>query len=160
MIYKRQDPNREALSTEWDDTSSGTVQCDFCLRTGVKKRDVYRVLWNNKPTNTDLCTSISCGKGITWDAIYALLWKKGKITEPALKSDSSSMPTMSLSAIAKRVLDPKYGKLVKAGFMDSELQLTSEGRRELEAMFLSEYIDKLVTAAEEVIAERKEEKCG
>jgi hypothetical protein len=77
-------------------------------------------------------------------------------TQSAAKYSSST--PMSLSSIAKQVINPQYRTLVKAGFLDSELRLTNDGRAQLEALFLTTNIVALVAAAEEVLAERKEEK--
>ena len=64
-------------------------------------------------------------------------------------SQESKKESMSLSAFAKRLLDRKTRILVKAGFLDKELELTDEGIDELTALEFEAHLDKLVARAEE-----------
>ena len=65
--------------------------------------------------------------------------------------------TMSLSAIAKRVLDSDLNTLVKAGLLTNELELTEAGRRELFAIMFEESKDELVEVAKKVLENRAKE---
>lgn len=60
-----------------------------------------------------------------------------------------------LSALMKRLLDGKTKTLIKAGLLDTGLNLTTEGAAEVNALILQENIDKLVEVAEAKIKEGK-----
>lgn len=64
--------------------------------------------------------------------------------------------TMSIGNIAKRILDPETRKLMKAGFLDSNLSLTMEGDSQLRAIVFAAHKAELLKAADEAIAETKE----
>lgn len=63
-----------------------------------------------------------------------------------------------LNSMLKRLLDDDSKKLYKAGFIDGELKLTDEGQEMLMAIAFDTHKADLVKAAEEVIAEAKDEK--
>ncbi len=65
---------------------------------------------------------------------------------------------MSLSTIAKRLLDADTKTLIKAGFLDTELRLTDKGKAELNAILFEANKTALVVAAQAVIDEAKENK--
>lgn len=73
--------------------------------------------------------------------VYREMWSSKLTTD---KKES-----MSLSAFAKRLLDRNTRVLVKAGFLDKELELTDEGIDELTALEFEAHLDKLVARAEE-----------
>ncbi len=62
-------------------------------------------------------------------------------------------PNMSLSNIAKRLLDADTKTLRKANFLDTELNLTHEGKNALWAILFDANKAALVAAAQEVIDE-------
>lgn len=63
------------------------------------------------------------------------------------------------STLMKRLLDSDTKTLIKAGFLDSELDLTEEGETELMSLLLLANKEAMVKAALEKIQEEKE-KCG
>ncbi len=65
---------------------------------------------------------------------------------------------MSLNSIAKRLFDGDTKTLIKAGFLDVELNLTREGRDAMWAILFDANKSALVAAATEKIAEEKAEK--
>jgi hypothetical protein len=66
----------------------------------------------------------------------------------------------NLSALAKRILNADTRALVKAGILDRELRLTSEGREILDALAVKANMKELVAAADEILEERKEDCCN
>jgi len=54
-----------------------------------------------------------------------------------------------VSAFVRRTLDPKTKTLIKAGYVDECLRLTSTGREELEAISAQTHLDALVSSARE-----------
>ena len=64
--------------------------------------------------------------------------------------------TMRLTTIAKRLLDGDTKKLVKAGLLTRELELTESGRAELWAILFEANKDELVKAADKVLEQRKQ----
>ena len=75
----------------------------------------------------------------------------------AIQSINPKENAMSISAIAKRLLDKDTRTLVKAGFLDSELDLTEKGQEALDAINFEEQKAKLVKMAEEELAEEESE---
>lgn len=65
-------------------------------------------------------------------------------------------PMNSLSAFLRRTLSSDTKALVKAGFMDEKLQLTTLGRDTLLAILFESNKSALVEAAREVIEENEE----
>ena len=65
--------------------------------------------------------------------------------------------TQMISQIARKILDPRTTKLVKAGFLDEQLQLTTVGKNALDSILVSNLGEDLEKLADEVIQERKEE---
>ncbi len=65
---------------------------------------------------------------------------------------------MSLSTIAKRLLDADTRTLIKAGFLDNQLNLTGEGKVAMWAILFEANKAALVTAATELLAEQKADK--
>lgn len=76
-----------------------------------------------------------------------------------LNSRISSTPKkrMKLSAIARRMLDANTRTLVKAGYLDNELELTTEGEEALLAILTTANMEALVKEAKKEIRERKDE---
>lgn len=64
---------------------------------------------------------------------------------------------MKLSAIARRMLDANTRTLVKAGYLDNELELTTEGEETLLAILTTANMEALVKEAKKEIRERKDE---
>lgn len=62
-----------------------------------------------------------------------------------------------ISTIMKKLLDSDTKSLVKAGYLDSELDLTCDGQKELLSILLLANKKALVTSAEEKIKEDKED---
>ena len=62
-----------------------------------------------------------------------------------------------LTTIAKKLLDGDTKKMIEAGFLDQNLNLTNEGKNALHVISFDKHKKELVEAAKEVIAERKEE---
>lgn len=67
------------------------------------------------------------------------------------------MAKSKLTKMAKRLLDPKTKTLIKAGYLTNDLQTTDAGRLALAHIAYERDIDLLVKAAEEKIADEKEE---
>lgn len=63
-----------------------------------------------------------------------------------------------LNAMMKRLLDEDTKKLYKAGFIDGDLKLTDEGKSMLDAIVYDQHKAAMVAAAEEAIAEVKEDR--
>ncbi len=72
--------------------------------------------------------------------------------KPSLLTNLTTKMT-TLSNTAKRMLNPELRQLVKAGFLTTSLQLTSEGLDVLHSLLLEDKMDEMVKAAKEVIAE-------
>jgi len=70
----------------------------------------------------------------------------------------SNKITNMLGALMKRLLDKDTQTLVKAGFLDKDLSLTSEGEAEVLAIILEANKKALVEAAQAKIDEEKEAK--
>lgn len=62
------------------------------------------------------------------------------------------------SAIARRLLDKDTKTLIQAGFLSTDLSLTSEGQSALLSIMLSNSKEELVKEAAAAIEEKKEEK--
>ncbi len=65
--------------------------------------------------------------------------------------------SMQITALAKRILDPDTRALIKAGWLNNDLSITSEGRDAFLAYFLSENKKKLAEQAKVAIEEKKSE---
>lgn len=64
-----------------------------------------------------------------------------------------------VTIMAKKFLSPDTQKLIKAGIIDSNnLELTSKGKAELEAINLEAKMADMLKRADEIIVEQKEEK--
>ena len=63
-----------------------------------------------------------------------------------------------LTSIAKRLFDEDTKKMVKAGLLTNDLQLTDKGESELMAIVFQANKDALVKAADEIIACREQKK--
>lgn len=75
---------------------------------------------------------------------------------PIIKPKKSLMNKLSI--IAKKLLDADTATLVKAGYLDSELDLTEEGGEALDAILFAANKAALVEAANEKLAEEKTSK--
>lgn len=62
-----------------------------------------------------------------------------------------------VSNMMKRLLDADTQKLVKAGYINGDLELTPEGHKALNTILFEENKAKLVKMAEEDIAEAEKE---
>lgn len=62
---------------------------------------------------------------------------------------------MKITSMVKRLLDKDTKTLVKAGFINGNLELTEEGRNSLMAIMFDKFKPELVKEAEEKIAEEK-----
>lgn len=118
--------------------SSATRVCDFC-----EKSLAFNLLFcPNEESSRDIC----------FDCVR---------TAHAELSNSKSIyeRTISMfSAIAKRLLDRDTQKLMKAGFLNSDLSLTSKGEEYVLALLLEENKAALVREAEAIIEENESEK--
>ena len=121
------------------DNSSGW--CDFC---GKKSTKYVRKM---STSDVDMCREC---------AVQAVELLTG--TKSTVKEDAKPTIHSMFNAIMKRLIDAKTKTLVKAGFLNDSLQLTPTGMDEVNALFLSDNIDKLVEVAEERIKESKEKK--
>jgi len=65
---------------------------------------------------------------------------------------------MTMHYIANKILDTKTNRLVKAGLLDKELELTDEGRRAIASIIFDKFKPDLVKLAEEKLAHEKENK--
>lgn len=60
-----------------------------------------------------------------------------------------------LSAFARAILDPQTQKLVEAGFLGKDLEVTEKGVNAINIIVATEWKEKLVDAAEAEIASLK-----
>ena len=63
-----------------------------------------------------------------------------------------------LSLMMKKLLDSDLQTLVKAGYIDGNLELTAEGKTALDSVLFDNYKSDLVVLAQEKIVEEKENK--
>ncbi len=76
-----------------------------------------------------------------------------------IKLDKSKKSMASkLGTMMKKLLDADTQVLVKAGFINGDLELTSEGSNELENAIFDDYKAKLVAVAKEKLAEEEADK--
>ncbi len=68
------------------------------------------------------------------------------------------MAVQKLSAIANRFLPTNMRTLYRAGLVDSNMELTTRGVSELEAIVLETHLDKLVSVAEKILDKRAKAK--
>ena len=78
-----------------------------------------------------------------------------KVNGRFITSKSSISRMQKLTTMLKRFLDKEAQILYKAGFLDGDLKLTTEGREALEAILLIATRAELVKAAQEVIDEEE-----
>ncbi len=71
------------------------------------------------------------------------------------KGDRGKMS--SLSTLAKKLLDPKTKTLVKAGLLDSELELTEVGIDVLQNVLFLTYKEEMVVEARRLLKEQKKQ---
>lgn len=117
---------------------SGTRCCDFC----EKIFEASKVFCPNQSSSRDIC--------------FHCVTIAAKDTP---KNKSLIDRTISMfSAIAKRLLDQDTQKLVKAGFLNSDLSLTPKGEEHVLSLMLVQNKANLVAEAEEVIKELESEK--
>lgn len=57
----------------------------------------------------------------------------------------------------KRLLNKEIQTLVKAGFINGDLELTSSGQKALSACLFDQFKDKLVEEAQEILDEQEKE---
>ena len=79
-----------------------------------------------------------------------------KITK---KNNNNNNPMIKVSSMMKRLLDKDTQKLVKAGLINGDLELTSEGVKALNTVIFEVNKAELVKIADEIIAENNEERC-
>lgn len=114
--------------------------CDFC---GGEKGEFYKSETDN---NRDLC------KGCLMDAM-----SKFGINNPNPTGISSVAKSM-FNNVFRKMVDKGYRTMVKAGFISECGTITSDGQNALLSIVLEEHKEEVVKMAEEVIAERKEDK--
>ena len=78
-------------------------------------------------------------------------------TEPQQEGGKGTI-IMRLNTMMKKILDKDTKTLIKAGYLNGDLQLTETGRESLEALLVEEKKEALVKLAEETIEEQKSEK--
>lgn len=81
-----------------------------------------------------------------------------KAYEELINSVPQTKKPMSISSMIKKLVDADTKTLMKAGFLDNELDLTEEGRAELDSIMFIANKAALVKAAAERIEEMKDEK--
>jgi len=118
----------------------GVKNCPQCLPTDYYR--LYQDLYFGLPVKSGTMTSTA--------ESYELLPPKSKQSNPTIM--------YQLTNIAKRLLSKDIKTLVKAGFMDSELEMTEMGRRELTGILFDKYQKELVEAATAKLEEAKENK--
>lgn len=64
---------------------------------------------------------------------------------------------MKLTNLVKKLVDSDTQALIKAGYLNGDLELTSEGRKELETILFLANKPALVEAAKEAIADKEKE---
>lgn len=62
-----------------------------------------------------------------------------------------------MNPLIKKVLDKDIRTLIKAGYLDSNLNLTVEGKQEVWALLYDKFKKELVEAASEKLKEEKED---
>ena len=78
------------------------------------------------------------------------------ITTNSMTTNDESMN--KLTALAKRFLDADTKKLIKAGLLNKDLSVTSQGEWEINALLIQKYKEELVKVADEIISERESKK--
>ncbi len=117
--------------------------CDYCLE---HKGTFVRPYGENKndhtySNNRDICASCAL-------KCYELISNKNLINRTICM----------FSNIAKRLLDKKTKILIKAGYLSNDLKLTDSGEEALLSLMLETNMERLVSEAEEEIAEKEGEK--
>lgn len=69
---------------------------------------------------------------------------------------TNQKPMKKLNAMMKKLLDADTQKLVKAGFINGDLELTQQGKDALWSILFAANKAELVKLADEVIAEEKD----
>lgn len=67
-------------------------------------------------------------------------------------------PKTEMNPLIKKVLDKDIRTLIKAGYLDCNLNLTVEGKQEVWALLYDKFKKELVEAASEKLKEEKEDK--
>ena len=102
----------------------------------------------------DLVEATKTCSGTKIGGTYAVVGKVGNLriidctcvsTWKLVKNNKTSM--QKLGTMMKKLLDADIQTLVKAGFIDGNLDLTSEGSNELENVIFDDYKAKLVVVA-------------
>lgn len=114
-----------------------TRYCDFCNTNLVMGQSVT----TSRDTDRDLC--VTCAK-----TAYELL------TQQSLPDSLMS----TLSSFLRRIVDADVKKLAKAGFLDSNLEITSSGQKAVLAILVEKFKPELVKEAETLLEEQKEAK--
>lgn len=83
---------------------------------------------------------------------------KARPTSREATTQSTKSNDMNLSTLAKKMFDAETKTLIKAGLLNSNLELTSEGRDELNAILFLENKKALVERAKDIIKDRKDDK--
>jgi hypothetical protein len=109
---------------------SSNGKCDICEKCGCL---AYRLIGHNKHVCED------CRAGLN-------------------DNPNPKTITMKLNALANRLFDKDTKALIKAGLMQTDGDLTAEGRAELDAIVFLANKEALVKRAEERIEEMKDEK--
>lgn len=108
--------------------------------------------WYNTPINHSL-SKMYADWAKTLDYSVYSLYRTGAITTTKPKNIMTTV-----SNFAKKLLDKKTQALIKAGYMNDCLELTSKGREALELIAFETHKDALVEAAEADIKEAEAKK--
>lgn len=129
-----------------------------------KVGDRFRVV-NRHPDNTSYEGLTGVVEQVLGTKRYEVLFENGvrcqgwtDQNDMEFISNDNKTQMKTLGTMMKRLLDKDTQTLVKAGFVNGDLELTEEGRKALLAIQFSEKKSELVILAQEVLDEERESK--
>lgn len=124
--------------------SGGGGYCDFCGSRNVCNNGSYISNWNHTETHNNCIICANCVRQIFPQA--------QSLNQPSNNSMNS------LKVLAKKWLNADVRKLIKAGLISDQLEITSRGQAILQQILLEAHTKELLETADEIIAEEAESK--
>lgn len=174
--WRRENEYRDRLYGEWNYTStiSPRMYIQDAVKNGLSVGDEIEITaayyYNNVDTGIVLEIVVSrtgTGHIVVYtngsNAIYSFPntdYAIAIIKNSPDKQNKSGEPKkmISLNTMMKKLLDKDTQTLIKAGFINGDLQLTDEGWQNLKALLFEQNKDEMIKAAQEKLDEEKENK--
>lgn len=136
----------QKFTTDWSPTRFGGATLEI-IKNNQTGTYPYRVKVVKK----------GCGYepvGTTWD------WNSNGKGDMIIKCSNSKSPMKYVNIMMKKLLDKDTQTLVKAGYINGDLEITEDGQKALYALIFADKKPDLVALAQEQLDEEKADKCN